>query len=126
MLVSFIAVQLKASARQRSTVFRLCTLGVVQLVGVHIDFAFGSVAPVFAVGSGVIRVLEPYAVFVFGRATSSIDIGFVVQVCSIGDRNSSALIQIKPFGTGLDIINAQFEELRTVRCTCIVSSIDHL
>jgi len=124
-----IAVQLETSARQlvaRGII--IVILGVVQLVGVHIDFAFGSVvgsvAPVFAVGSGVIRVLEPYAVFVLGRA---IDSGIFVQVCSIGDRNSRAVIQIEPWYTGLDIINAQFEEgLRIVRCKCIVSSIDHL
>ena len=94
----FIAVQTEASALQLITRFIfIVILGVVQLVGVHIDFAFGSVvgsvAPVFAVGSGVIRVLEPYAVFVLGRA---IDSGIFVQVCSIGDRNRSAVIQIKP------------------------------
>lgn len=91
-----IAVQTEASALQLVVLVNfIAVLGVVQLVGVHTDFAFGSEAPVCAV-SGVIRVLEPYAVFVIGRATCSIDSGFVVQVCSIGDRNSRAVIQIEP------------------------------
>ena len=107
-MASFIAVQTEAGARQlfaRGII--IVILGVVQLVGVHTDCAFGSEAPVCAV-AGVIRVLELYFVFVIGRA---IDSGIFVQVCSVGNRNSSAVIQIEPCCscTGLDIINAQFE-----------------
>ena len=49
----------------------------------------------------------------------SIDIGLFVQVCSIGDRNSRAFIQI--WYTGLDIINAQCDGLRIVPFKCIVT-----
>ena len=93
-------------------------LGVVQLVGVHIDFAFGSEAPVCFAIFGVIRVLEPYAVFVIGR---SIDSGFVVQVCSVGDRNRSAVIQIEPCicNTGFDIRNAYHKIVITFKTAII-------
>ena len=116
-IASFTAVQTEASALQLVVlVIIIVILGVVQLVGVHTDFAFGSEAPVCAV-SGVIRVLELYFVFVIGRATCSIDSGFVVQVCSIGDRNSSAVIQIEPwiFNTGFDIRNAYHKIVMTFK-----------
>ena len=115
----FIAVQTETSARQlvaRGIIIAI--LGVVQLVGVHTDFAFGSEAPVCAI-SGVIRVLELYFVFVIGRATCRIDSGVVVQVCSIGDRNSSAVIQIEPCSTGLDIRNAYHKIVITFKTAII-------
>ena len=58
-----------------------------------------------------------YFDFVIGRETSSIDSGFVVQVCSIGDRNSSAGIQIEPwiFNTGFDIRNAYHKIVMTFK-----------
>ena len=123
---SFIAVQTETSARQlvaRGII--IVILGVVQLVGVHTDFACGSMIK-GCVDSGIVGILEINTILVFSssRTACSIDSGFVVQVCSVGDRNSSAFIQI--WYTGLDILNAQCEGLRTVRCTCIVSSIDHL
>ena len=75
--------------------------------------------------SGIVGILEKNTILVISsiRTACSIDSGIFVQVCSIGDRNSRAFIQI--WYTGLDIINAQFEGgLRIVRVKCIV--IDHL
>ena len=113
---SFVAVQTEAGALQLITrVSFIVILGVVQLVGVHTDCAFGSEAPVCAI-SGVIRVLELYFVFVIGRA---IDSGIFVQVCSIGDRNSSAGIQIEPCSTGLDIRNAYHKIVITFKTAII-------
>ena len=81
-------------------------LGVVQLVGVHTDFAFGSLTN--GCVDGIVGILEINTIIVFSITACSIDIGRFVQVCSIGDRNRSAVIQIELwiFNTGFDIRNA--------------------
>ena len=125
---SFIAVQTEAGTLQLITrVSFIAVLGVVQLVGVHTDFAFGSMIKGCA-DSGIVGILEINTILVISTTACNIDIGLFVQVCSIGDRNRSAVIQIEPccICTFLDIINAQFDGgrktgLMKILNKCIIS-----
>ena len=67
--------------------------------------------------SGIVGIGKINFIYVTSRTTCSIDIGFVVQVCSVGDRNRSAVIQIEPcvFSTGLDIRNAYHKRVLTFK-----------
>ena len=91
-------------------------LGVVQLVGVHTDFACGSMIKGCA-DSGIVGILEINTILVISTTAYSIDIGLFVQVCSIGDRNSSAVIQIS--NAVLDIRNVYHKIVLTFKIVSI-------
>ena len=68
---------------------------------------------------GIVGIGEINFIYVTSTTACSIDRGFFVQVCSIGDRNSSALIQIKPCYTGLDIRNFYLKIVLTIKLVSI-------
>ena len=67
--------------------------------------------------SGIVGILEINTILVISTTAYSIDIGLFVQVCSIGDRNSRAFIQI--WYTGLDIRNAYHKIVITFKTAII-------